>query len=289
MTDEVVVCHAYEVGEKHFSKPGNVLLSGKVFEVGNYPDRGFAIDEGEMDQAICAFSPVANDLEHSRLKDVLGNSLGELRRLWRVGKEVFGELEVPKWLLDLAGRTLKVSLAFDKNKRVVGNALTLHPRIADAEVIEAFSVRERSGAKAMPTFLDRLISLFGRHEQQDVSSSSKENALAMASAFAEAAVHAKKFLPVDRPYLEKAFQAAIIVDSGASFSEGRAVEGECCQALRDMVEQRPAHELANELLGGLDTFHVAVGDGVSAERIDELLGKSDLGRAAKQAKTNKAR
>lgn len=121
------------------SETDAVVLTGKVVEIGDYPERGFSIRPEEMDEAIAAFHPIPNDLEHSRLRDVLGHSMGELRRLWRVGKEVFGEISISKWLADLTGNALKVSLSFNRAKRVVGNALTLSPRIADAEVVAAFS------------------------------------------------------------------------------------------------------------------------------------------------------
>ncbi|MBI1756190.1 MAG: hypothetical protein HYR64_03685 [Fimbriimonas ginsengisoli] len=121
------------------SGPSDVLYRGKVFELGDYPDLGFGIDAAEMDAAISAFGAVPNDLEHSRLRSVLGHSLGELRRLWRVGQEVYGELAIPSWLAELIGNVMKVSLAFDRHKRVVGSALTLHPRISDAQVVAAFS------------------------------------------------------------------------------------------------------------------------------------------------------
>jgi hypothetical protein len=118
MGDEMVFGPARAVFVDHASAHELVVLTGKVFEIGSYPDRDFSIDELEMDAAIACFAPVANDLEHSRLREVLGNSLGELRRVWRTGKDVFGEVVVPKWLASLASNSVKVSLAFDRAKRL---------------------------------------------------------------------------------------------------------------------------------------------------------------------------
>lgn len=118
---------------------GWVRMLGKVFELGEYPELGFAIDADEMDAAIERFEPVDNDLEHAGVKDVLGFSLGQLTQLYRSGDEVFGEVWVPAWLAGLAGDRLMVSLAFDEAKNVVGNALTVSPRVDDAVVSAKFS------------------------------------------------------------------------------------------------------------------------------------------------------
>ncbi len=292
MKEDVIRCPSLEVSAGQFSGQASseVVLSGKVFEIGDYPDRGFAIGPEEMDEAIAAFKPVANDLEHSRLRDVLGNSLGELRKLWRVGREVFGEVLVPRWLAELTGNALKVSLAFDHTKRVVGNALTLSPRISDAEVAAAFSVAAddqslqrihdlaaaRGAECAASTFIGKVAALLRR---RPVSGSMRADA---AARFALEAVKAKKFLPVDRPYLMKAFEAAIVADSVGMFSE---VEGECCGALRQMVEERPEHELSDELLASGGQGHLVPGDGISEERKNELLSKSDLGREVKKKRS----
>ena len=306
MKDDVIRCPALAVDAGQFSgsRSETVLLSGKVFEIGEYPDRGFAIEAEEMDQAISEFAPVANDLEHSRLQDVLGNSLGELRKLWRVGRDVFGEVSVPRWLADLTGNALKVSLAFNRAKRVVGNALTLSPRVSDAEVVAAFSGRRHSagdedeiqrihdlavsqGAKCGVGFSVRewLTGLFRKEDAPVTLGLRPFDGGDVAARFAEDAVKAKKFLPCDKPYLQKAFAGALIADSAGRFSEG---EGDCCGALRQMVEERPAHELSEELLAGAAQGHLAPGNGISEERRNELLGKSDLGREVRKAKRSKA-
>jgi hypothetical protein len=79
------------------------------------------------------------DLEHSELKDVLGNRLGRLEAVWTKGAEALGRLRIPRWLHDLAGGKLQTSLSFDRDKNIVGCALTLNPRIPDAEVAAAFA------------------------------------------------------------------------------------------------------------------------------------------------------
>jgi hypothetical protein len=84
--------------------------------------------------------------------------------------------------------------------------------------------------------------------------------------------------------LQKAFEAALTADSGALFSDGIIAEGECCEALRQMVEQRPPYELSTEMLSSASHIRLAPGDGISDERMEELLSKSDLGREVKKTK-----
>lgn len=117
-----------------------VILSGKVFECGEYPDKNFSLTEEEADEAIANFSPVSNDLEHKNT--VLDGQLGQLRSVWRKGKELYGKVAVPDWFYNQVkgSKPLKVSLAWNKGqKRIVGNALTLNPRIKDAQLVAAFN------------------------------------------------------------------------------------------------------------------------------------------------------
>ena len=133
-----------------------VRRCGKVFEAGEYPDKGVEFTEQDLAEAVSKFAPVDNDLEHE--PTVLDGKLGRLERVWQSGKELFGEVAVPKWLDAVLGEDpLKVSLAFDRDKSIVGNALVLNPRISDAAVFAAFnnhSQRPGSGQEPrnnMPT------------------------------------------------------------------------------------------------------------------------------------------
>jgi len=113
---------------------------GKVFEAGEYPDKAFAISPSELSESASGFGGVDLDLEHSEFRDLLGHRLGRLEKLWIDGRDAIGRLSVPRWLHELSGGRLQTSLTFDRAKRVVGCALTLSPRIRDAEVYAAFSV-----------------------------------------------------------------------------------------------------------------------------------------------------
>lgn len=127
------------VVDDHRAEAGTVLRSGKLFEAGDYPDKGIALDETALDAAVAAFEPVDTDLEH--VPTVLNGKLGRLERVWRDGAALCGTLALPQWLDTLiGGEPIKVSLAFDRlQKAIVGCALVLRPRIADAAVMSAFT------------------------------------------------------------------------------------------------------------------------------------------------------
>lgn len=145
-----------------------VVRRGKLFEVGDYPDKSFSLTEEEADQALADFRPVPNDLEHRNT--VLDGHLGVLEAVERRGAELFGSVRIPKWLDAVIGdKPVKASLAWDRNsKRIVGNALVLNPRIEDAALMAAFSARlDDSVQGSQPMKLkDRIKALFGAVEAE---------------------------------------------------------------------------------------------------------------------------
>jgi len=123
---------------KEKASDGTVIRRGKVFESGDFPDKDVSFDEADLDRAVSTFAPVDNDLEHA--STILDGHLGRLEKVWRKGAELFGEVHLPAWLDEAIGdEKIKVSLAFDRAKNIVGNGLVLRPRIADAAIMSAFS------------------------------------------------------------------------------------------------------------------------------------------------------
>lgn len=116
-----------------------VIYTGKVFEAGSFPDKNFEISNEELAAKASVFGGVDLDLEHSPFTEVLGNKLGRLEKLWTDGATALGRISVPKWLHEISGGTLKTSLSFDTAKNIVGCALTMNPRIPDAQVAAAFA------------------------------------------------------------------------------------------------------------------------------------------------------
>lgn len=130
---------AYPIATFTATDDGYVLRTGKIFEAGEYADKGFAITPEEMAAAAADFRPVPNNIEHR--PSVLDGKLGELRTVEARGKDLFGTIAIPKWLHDIIGaKPLKVSLEWLRaTKRIDGNALVLDPRVPDAALMAAFS------------------------------------------------------------------------------------------------------------------------------------------------------
>lgn len=135
--------NAVFVGDVYFADSravdgDTVLRTGKVFELGSWSDKAFALNDAEADEACANFAPVDNDLEHR--KSILDGKLGQLESVRRVGDTLFGDVRIPKWLdIAIGPDPLGISLAWNSAKQIVGNALTFNPRITDACVTAAFS------------------------------------------------------------------------------------------------------------------------------------------------------
>lgn len=144
---------------------GAVTRRGKLFEAGDFPDKNVAFDEEDLKYAVQTFAPVPNDLEHANT--IFDGKLGQLKKIWKSGTELHGEVEVPTWLDKVIGKApIKVSLAFDKTKKIIGNALVLQPRISDAAIMSAFtSYQSADKSGDLPTgktmTIKELITKFG--------------------------------------------------------------------------------------------------------------------------------
>jgi hypothetical protein len=126
-----------------------IIRKGPIFEVGDYPDKKFSMNEDELELAIKKFvKPVQVDLEH--MPTVLNGKLGEMFavEITPDRKRAIGSVRLPKWLdtlLEDTGR--KVSSTLNRaDKTFAGLALVQHPRIADAALMSAFSAYEAGGA-----------------------------------------------------------------------------------------------------------------------------------------------
>ncbi len=172
-------------GAETSEEDGFVVHKGKVFECGDYPDKKFALTEDEADAALGDSG--ANNLEH--VKSVLDGKLGATRLTHRVGKDVFGEVRIPKWLKKEVGPApVKVSAEWSPaTKRFLGLALCLKPRITDAQVVAAFTEAtgeapadpaesggpRKEAPQMKPTFTERLAAvlpafLTGKAKEEDV-------------------------------------------------------------------------------------------------------------------------
>lgn len=109
-----------------------VVRRGKFFELGEYPDKGFSLNAEEADAALVGFPGAPINLEH--MATLFDGKLGKVRRLWREGRDLLAEYDIPAWLHRVTGgEPLRISSEWDRvTKRPIGAALVLSPRIADA-------------------------------------------------------------------------------------------------------------------------------------------------------------
>ncbi len=115
-----------------------VVRRGTFFQVGDYPDKQFALTEAEADAAIARFAPVPLNIEH--IPTIFDGKLGMVRRLWREGKDLLAEYVIPRWLHEVTrGEAIKISSEWSRTTKCPqGGAFVLHPRVADAVMLAAF-------------------------------------------------------------------------------------------------------------------------------------------------------
>lgn len=138
------VLFSAELPDAGAGAPEVVRRRGKVFEVGDYPDKGFSLTMDEARAAVAAFVPVNANFSHHQT--VADGKCGVLESVELCADgSIVGTLAEPasfaRWL---GGGARKLSLEWDKAvKRIVGVAHALNPRIPDAVVFEAIAAFER--------------------------------------------------------------------------------------------------------------------------------------------------
>ncbi len=106
----------------------------KLFEAGEYPDRGLTVTEAHLDQLVQSFTDAAPVL----LEHLAGGwVVGSLKRVWKRGKELFGRVqllpEAAALIQRLGIRGLSVGLTPDL-QRILEVSVTAAPRVADARL-----------------------------------------------------------------------------------------------------------------------------------------------------------
>lgn len=114
-----------------------VEREAKLFEAGSYPDKGLEVSEEQLQVLVESFrAPVPLVVEHLSH----GWQIGQLKRLWRRGRELFGRLallpEAEALLKRLGIRGISVAVTPDL-QRIVEVSVTATPRVADARLLSA--------------------------------------------------------------------------------------------------------------------------------------------------------
>ena len=109
-----------------------VEKDAKIFEAGEYPDKGIEVSEADLDAIIGSFEEVPVKVEHV---DSPLDPLGTVKRIWRQGKDLFARLAFPRDLAAFLERrgVKKLSVALQKDPlRLAEVSLVLSPRVPSA-------------------------------------------------------------------------------------------------------------------------------------------------------------
>jgi hypothetical protein len=124
-----------------------IVKTGEIFTAGSYPDKKFKLTADELPLVVQQFkAPVSLDLDHKTTIQRLDSKLGKLTSIWHKDDKIFGRVEIPEWLNNVACKDeegndlpLQVSCAFGPDKAIKKLALTDNPRVPTAAVFAAFS------------------------------------------------------------------------------------------------------------------------------------------------------
>jgi hypothetical protein len=264
-----------------------IVREGKIFQIGDYPDKGFSLTESEADEALAAFAPVPLNLEHR--STVLSGKLGQLVETVRRGGDLIGRIRIPKWLDAAIGPDpVKVSAEWTQGeKRLQGLALCLSPRIADA-AMAAFTAAEaapaapetpapadlRTGRAAMNrTILDRLRVLFGKitEDLEAIETTETEETPAQetpagdppAEFAAQTTDHQAEIARLQAEIAER--DEARVKDAAAAFAAGLVQRGKALPAEAESIAALFAHVAASDAAGGAALFNDdgPAGDGIA--------------------------
>ena len=109
-----------------------VEKDAKIFEAGEYPDKGITITESDLDTIVSNFTEAPVKVEHT---DSPLDPLGLVKRVWRRGKDLFGRLAFPGEIAAFLERRgiRKLSVALLKDPLSLAEvSIVISPRITGA-------------------------------------------------------------------------------------------------------------------------------------------------------------
>ena len=127
-----------------------VEKSARIFEAGEYPDKGITITEADLDAIVENFAGCPVKVEHT---DSPLDPLGAVKQVWRKGRELFATLAFPQDLMSFLERRgikrLSVGLLKDP-LRLAEVSLVLSPRVATAALFRNAETRGHGDAESRP-------------------------------------------------------------------------------------------------------------------------------------------
>lgn len=163
---EWVVVRGPEFSAAHVSElpDGSVEIVTRLFELGDYPDKGFSLNEEEADDAVAAVNEQGAGVEIEHQRSVFTRAdrfgVGRLVKAWRDGRALFGVVRFQPWVRQaLKGEQPSVSLGFTAQpKRIREVSLVLSPRIESAGLLAAFA-EASAGPRRGPVGMDLLTNI----------------------------------------------------------------------------------------------------------------------------------
>jgi len=118
----------------------NIEKTAKLFETGEYKDKGIKVTEADLDNIISGFKAIPIKIEHQDTP--FDGALGMLKSIWRAGKDLMGSISfTPEaWTLmeQVGAAAKKLSVSIKKDLTALTEvSLVSNPRIAGAAVFNA--------------------------------------------------------------------------------------------------------------------------------------------------------
>ncbi|MCW5936737.1 MAG: hypothetical protein KIT11_05465 [Fimbriimonadaceae bacterium] len=154
---------------------GSIEVTAKLFTIGDYPDKGFGINEAEADEAVTEIDALPAPVIVEHMRSVFTHAdpfnVGKLAKVWREGLDLFGKIRFSGWVKDaLKGQAPKLSLGWSQHpKRIVEVSLVLDPRVEDAGLLAAFSSKPARIGGAMKNFWAGLKGLLNQTPDEELA------------------------------------------------------------------------------------------------------------------------
>lgn len=221
-----------------------VYKRGKIFQCGNYPDKGVEIGIEELRAANIGFTPVPLNIEHQ--PSVFDGRLGELVAV-EVADDgaVYGLLVVPKAVDELLVASndetqtvppeIPVSIEIRKaDKKIVGLAFAKFPRVEDAAVFASLGIVNAPVKDPKMTWKDKLQSALSSFSAVVAEIPETETKPAPAVAPDTSSLEAQ--VKAEREAREKAEQALAAEREAQRVAAEKAEADAVAKASRDFAE-----------------------------------------------------
>lgn len=210
----------------------SVEKTARIFEAGQYPDRGITVTEADLDAIVRSFAECPVKVEHT---DSPLDPLGTVKRIWRKGRELFATLAFPHDLASFLERRgiKRLSVGLLKEPlRLTEVSLVLSPRVAGATMFRHETPEAITPAFGHPSPEGRGEMPRGEEVNEEMSTDEKDREIAelkfaLRAKDVDARLAALKSQGKVVPASE-AFAREILLqgDQVVKFSDGEATVGE---------------------------------------------------------------